>query len=322
MKNILVTGAAGYLGSLVIAELAQRKHATTPAPFNLVALDVREIPAANQKNGVIYEQEDIRSPQLASILKKHNITIVVHLAAIVTPGRKSDRQLEYAVDVLGTENVLQACLASSVQKIIISSSGAAYGYHADNPALISEHQPLRGNTSFAYAHHKRLIEEMLADYRRRHPELQQVIFRLSTILGEATNNQITALFEKPRLLALKGSDSPFVFIWDKDAVACLITAIFSEKAGIYNLAGDGMLTIHEIAKMLGKKTLTLPPSLLRWILFVLKKLRLTQYGPEQLDFLRYRPVLDNTRLKEEFGFFPQKTSREVFEHYAQARFQK
>lgn len=322
MKNILITGAAGYLGSLVVAELAQRKHATTPAPFNVVALDVREIPAAIRKNGVVYEQEDIRSPHLAAIFKKHNITTVVHLAAIVTPGRKSDRQLEYAVDVLGTENVLQACLASSVQKIIISSSGAAYGYHADNPALISEHHPLRGNASFAYAHHKRLIEEMLADYRRQHPELQQVIFRLCTILGETTNNQITVLFEKPRLLAIKGSDSPFVFIWDKDAAACLVTAIFSEKTGIYNLAGDGVLTIHEIAKMLGKKTLTLPPSLLRWILFVLKKLRLTQYGPEQLDFLRYRPVLDNTRLKEEFGFFPQKTSREVFEHYAQARFQK
>ena len=44
-------------------------------------------------------------------------------------------------------------------------------------------------------------------------------------------------------------------------------------------------------------------------------MRLTQYGPEQVDFLRYRPVLVNRRLKEEFGYVPRKTSAEVFEFW-------
>ncbi|MDQ2700536.1 MAG: epimerase, partial [Actinomycetota bacterium] len=34
--------------------------------------------------------------------------------------------------------------------------------------------------------------------------------------------------------------------------------------------------------------------------------------PDQTDFLQYRPVLDNRRLKEEFGYTPQYTSREAF----------
>jgi superfamily I DNA/RNA helicase len=50
-------------------------------------------------------------------------------------------------------------------------------------------------------------------------------------------------------------------------------------------------------------------------LAVLKKLHLTQYGPEQVDFLRYRPVLDNRRLKQEFGYVPRKTSSEVFDFW-------
>jgi UDP-glucose 4-epimerase len=45
----------------------------------------------------------------------------------------------------------------------------------------------------------------------------------------------------------------------------------------------------------------------------------TQYGPEQVDFLRYRPVLSNRRLKEEFGFTPRKTSRQVFEFFLAER---
>ncbi len=44
-------------------------------------------------------------------------------------------------------------------------------------------------------------------------------------------------------------------------------------------------------------------------------LRLTVHGPAQVGFLRYRPVLDNTALRELFGFEPSHTSHEAFEHY-------
>ena len=59
----------------------------------------------------------------------------------------------------------------------------------------------------------------------------------------------------------------------------------------------------------------LPAGLVGVALSILKRLGLTQYGPEQVNFLRYRPVLDNRRLKEEFGYVPRKTSAEVFEFW-------
>ena len=152
-------------------------------------------------------------------------------------------------------------------------------------------------------------------YRREHPQLRQVVFRVGTILGETTRNQITAMFDKPRIIALRGARSPFVFIWDQDVVGAIEHALRTDAAGIYNVAGDGALSIQEIAGRLGKKCLTLPPSLLRAVLATLHPLRLTRYGPEQVDFLRYRPVLDNRRLKQELGYTPRKTSREVFDFY-------
>ncbi|MDZ7268905.1 MAG: SDR family oxidoreductase [candidate division KSB1 bacterium] len=319
MKNILITGAAGYLGKIVLADLVTQQRAGALPACTLVALDVRATPPEQQLAGVQYGQLDIRSPQLVELFRRHGITTVVHLAAILVP---RDRALAEAVEIGGLQNVLHACLATGVEKIIVTSSGAAYGYHADNPPLLTEQHPLRGNDEIPYARHKRLIEELLARHRREHPELQQVIFRVSTILGETTHNPITAYFEMPWLLAVKGSDSPFVFIWDQDAAACIRQAIFTDKTGIYNLAGDGTLTLAELAHMLGRKTLTLPAGLLRWGLALLHKLRLTPYGPAQLDFLRYRPVLDNTKLKREFGYTPVLTSREVFARYAKARFQR
>jgi len=261
----------------------------------------------------------VRDASLAQALQLHRIDTVVHLASIVTPGRGSSRELEYSVDVLGSKNVLQACVAVGVRHLLVSSSGAAYGYHADNPDWISEDQALRGNESFAYAHHKRLVEEMLAEYRSHHPELRQTVFRIGTILGERVDNQITALFEKPRLLAIRGSASPFVFIWDEDVCAAFMQALRTGRAGLFNLAGDGALPLREIAARLGKPLLELPAGLLQVALAVGAKLGISRYGPEQLDFLRYRPVLLNRRLKEDLGFVPGKTSAQAFEAFVAAR---
>jgi UDP-glucose 4-epimerase len=310
-KKVLVTGSSGYLGSQTVAALAGR------ADISVIALDVRE--PATRLPGVIYEVADIRAPEVDAIVGRNRPDVIVHLASIVTPGKNSNRAFEYDVDVNGTRNLLQACVKHSVRRIIVSSSGAAYGYYADNPEWLTESDPVRGNEVFAYSCHKRLVEEMLAEYRNSHPELEQIIFRIGTILGPTVRNQITDLFEKPKILAIAGSDSPFVFIHDQDVVGAILHGIDSKNVGIFNVAGDGKLTIFEIAQRLGKTCRVLPAPVLQAVLWVLKKLNLTQYGPEQLDFLRYRPVLLNTRLKEVFGYTPKLTSAQVFDLYRNAR---
>lgn len=316
--RILVTGGGGYLGSQAVARMTALPDGERPQ--SILSHDLRE--PASRLSDVDYLACDIRSPQLAEAVALHRIDVVVHLAAIMPSGKAHSRDFEYDVDVNGTRNVLNACVQHGVKRIVVSSSGAAYGYHADNAPWLTEDMPVRGNPVFAYSHHKRLVEEMLAAYRNSHPALEQVVLRIGTILGPTVHNQITDMFEKPRLLAIRGSDSPFVFIWDQDVVGVILRAVSDGPPGIYNVAGDGALTIDEIAERFGKKTLRLPSWLLRGALSILKPLGLTQYGPEQLDFLRYRPVLLNTRLKNVFGYTPTYTSAQVFEIYRAAREQQ
>ena len=314
-RRVLVTGADGFVGRSVVAGLAR-----LPGIEAVLAQDVREVPAERRVAGVTYQVQDVRDPQLVQRMAEAAIDSVVHLASIVTPGKASNRAFEYSVDVEGTRNVLDACVATGVRHVVVSSSGAAYGYHADNPAWLTESDALRGNEVFAYAHHKRLVEEMLEQFRVVQPQLLQTVLRIGTILGEQVNNQITALFEKPRLIAIRGSDSPFVFIWDEDVTGAMLHALGgTAQTGCYNLAGDGALTIHEIAALLGKKTWVFPAGLLKTILAVGSSLGVSRYGPEQLDFLRYRPVLLNTALKTRFGYQPNKTSRQAFDAFVAAR---
>lgn len=305
--RVLITGGSGFLGSHVASALVARTDVAL-----VVAGDVRR--PEHPIDGVIYDECDVtRESGLVPLLERHDIDVVVHLAAIVNPGR--DHDLEYRVDVDGSRHVLEACVAAGVRRVVVSSSGAAYGYHPDNPEWLRESDPVRGNEEFPYSKHKRLVEEMLADYRLRHPELEQVVFRIGTILGPTVANQITALWNGSRILAIRGSDSPFVFIWVDDVAAAMARAATDGPSGTYNVAGDGKLTVQELAARLGKPLLTLPAGLLGFGLRAGRMLRLTVHGPEQVGFLRYRPVLSNESLKRDFGFTPAKTSAEAFEAY-------
>jgi nucleoside-diphosphate-sugar epimerase len=305
--RVLVTGGAGFLGAHVAAALVSH-----PGVQLVVAGDVRR--PEHPLEGVVYDDCDVtRSAGLVPLMERHGINVVVHLAAIVNPGR--DHTMEYLVDVGGARNMLEACVTTGVRRIVVSSSGAAYGYHADNPEWLRETDPVRGSDEFPYSLHKRLVEEMLAEYRESDPDLEQVVFRIGTILGPTVRNQITALWDHKRVLAIRGAESPFVFIWVDDIAAAMARAATDGPPGIYNVAGDGKVAVREIAARLGKPVLTVPAGLLAFALRVGRMLHLPVHGPEQVGFLRYRPVLSNDALKNDFGFIPARTSREAFEEY-------
>lgn len=311
--RVLVTGGSGFIGTSVVGRLASSTNVEL-----VVGADLRE--PAELREGAVHTRLDVTDAEaVAEAVREHEISTVVHLAAIVNPDPSMPRELIHAVDVKGTRNVLDACVAHGVRQIVVSSSGAAYGYHPDNPAWIHEDDALRGNEEFAYSDHKRLVEEMLAEYRAAHPELGQTVLRIGTVLGRTVDNQITALFERRRLLKVRGSDSPFVFVWDTDLVEVLVQAVLRERTGIFNVAGDGAMTVDDIAADLGKPVVSVPEVALKAALAVAHRLRMSPYGPEQTRFLRYRPVLDNAKLKREFPYTPSLNSRDAFTAWRSAR---
>lgn len=304
MSRILITGAAGMVARGLLEELANTPH-------EIIACDL--VAPSDLPENARFVTMDVTTDAPLRVIAKQRPDVIVHLASVMAPPKGNNSEMAYAVDVGGTRKVLEAALACGVRRLVVTSSGAAYGYHADNPVPLRESDPIRGNQEFAYAYHKRLVEEMLAGAREHAPELEQVVLRVGTVLGAGTDNQITALFRKPRLLAVVGSESPFVFIWTRDLARILVRAIDDAPAGIFNVAGDGALGVRDFSALLNKPILRLPVWVLRAALAVARPLRLSQYGPEQVRFLQYRPVLSNTALKETFGYTPEKNSRQVFE---------
>lgn len=309
--NILITGTSGYVGD----QLAQRlnKLKTEKNIGEIVGIDVVKPKA--QTEGVIYYDMDIRDEKLTTIMKNHNIDVVLHLACILSPSTRIDKDTMYSINVEGTRNIIKACVENNVKRISFASSGAAYGYHPESVNWLTEDRPLRGNDEFPYSQHKRINEEDFNTLKATNPEIEQFIFRIGTVLGKNVDNLITDFFNKKIIIGVTGHETPFVFIWDEDLVEIFIQSIFSNAPGAYNVAGDGALTTREIASYLNKKFLPIPGLVIEKALAVCNKFNLSQYGPEQVKFIKYRPVLKNDKLKDAFGYTPKMKSREVFEYY-------
>lgn len=124
MKNILVTGGAGYIGSHIVEELVKKKSNNTFILDNLSTGHKRLI---NQKSNFI--KGDINNSKLIKkIIKKNNIQTIIHLAANLNISEAEKKKIKYyRNNVTGTKNLLLACKNSNVKNIIFSSSCSVYG---------------------------------------------------------------------------------------------------------------------------------------------------------------------------------------------------
>lgn len=314
-RVVAVLGARGFVGEVVTRTLL----GATGTIERVVAVDVRPGPLDPPAGRVCHEVLDVRSARLGELIADHGVDSVVHLAAVPNPPDVATRNEHYAIDVDGTHNVLEACVEHGVEHLVAVSSGAAYGFHVDNPSWIDEDYPLRGNEELSWARHKRLVEELLERYRARYPALRQLVLRPGTILGPKASNQVTELFRRSVMVRILNGDSRFVFVWDQDAADCIALGVVERRTGIYNLAGDGAMSAEEIAEVTGAHLVSLSAASMATALKLLHAFGLTAYGPEHVPFLQHRPVLANRRLKEEFGFTPGHSSRQAFERWWKAR---
>jgi UDP-glucose 4-epimerase len=172
--NILVTGGAGYIGSICSEVLLQRGH-------NVVVLDNLQegrrvaVPAA-----AVFCLADLSEPtQIEKVFSSHKIDAVMHFAAEALVGKSMLVPSKfYAANVACGINLLDAMIRHGVNKIIFSSTAATYG-EARTVPITEEHPAMPINP---YGKSKLTFEQILADYRA-YTGLQYVVLRYFNVAG-------------------------------------------------------------------------------------------------------------------------------------------
>lgn len=155
--NILVTGAAGYIGSICSEVLISRG-------LSVIALDNLQEGnrAAVPSKAIFYEADLAVRPQIEEIFSKHKIDAVMHFAAEALVAKSvKEPSTFYVCNVACGVNLLDAVTRHGVKKFIFSSTAATYGEPEISP--IPEDHPKRPINP--YGKSKLVFEQILADYR-------------------------------------------------------------------------------------------------------------------------------------------------------------
>ena len=173
MNTILITGGTGFIGANLAARLAARG-------FNVRILR-RENSDLRAINGIDVEHRigDLRDQESVMAAMKE-CDIVLHTAAMIHSPRSKVHD-QHDVNVLGTRTVVEACIASGIERLVFTSSVAALGYAGDG-LRTTEETTFNPHTASAYGLSKHLAEkEVLAGVKRG---LHAVIVNPSVVVGE------------------------------------------------------------------------------------------------------------------------------------------
>ena len=306
---VAVTGASGYIGCRLLQELEAEEGLS-----RVVAIDTKPLPLPF--HNVTSERMDA-TESLKQIFLDHHVNAVVHLAFIYTPGRgrRQERQLREA-NLKCLHSVLAASLSARVASLIYVSSHTVYGAHRDNPVPITEETPLRTTPGFQYGSDKALCEGAVLDFSRENPQISVSVLRSCVVLGPGADNYVTRAFFKPLLLRVTGYDPPLQFVHQDDLARLLRDLIMHPAQGTFNVAGEGVVHYSRLARLGGRRLLSLPSAVAYPLTQLAWNLGIQRESPAAgLDFVRYPLVMSTGKLKKETGFRFTYSSEEALMSY-------
>ena len=182
--RVAVTGPTGDIGISAIEALEHDPDVT-----HIVGMARRPFdPAERNWSKTVYRQGDILDREAVDALVA-DVDVVVHLAFIIMGSRDESAK----VNLAGTRNVFEATVAAErPQRLVYTSSVAAYGYHDDNPVPITEDVPPRGSLEHYYSEQKAACEAALAE-TTADSSLEVFVLRPSIVAGPKAQMLVDAM---------------------------------------------------------------------------------------------------------------------------------
>lgn len=180
--NVMVVGAAGYIGSHAVKQLTETGH-------RVVAVD--NLFRGHREAvwpGVPFHQVDLAdTSRLAELLRNNAVDCVMHFAALAYVGESVTEPLQYyRNNTAGTISLLEAMDAADVKRMVFSSTCATYGEPATVP--IVETMPQEPINPYGWS--KLCVERVLKDYAAADRQFAFVALRYFNVAGTAPDGSL------------------------------------------------------------------------------------------------------------------------------------
>ncbi|MCB5169258.1 NAD-dependent epimerase/dehydratase family protein [Streptomyces bambusae] len=317
-KVVLVTGAARQLGSRFV-----RRVQRDPGVDRVIAVDVAE--PDRRLGSAVFVRADIRQPSIGRILAEHAVDTVVHLAVTGSPLGSSGRTSVKEANVIGTMQLLGACQKSpTVRRLVVKSSTSVYGAASRDPAVFTETTQPKSLPGGGFPKDASEVEGYVRGFARRRPDVAVCVLRFANILGPRADSPLAEYFSMPVLPTVLGYDPRLQFVHEDDVLDVLSLAAGEPRrgtlnSGTFNIAGDGVLTLAQCSRRLGRPTVPLLLPAVRWVGSALRVVGATDFSPEQIRLLTHGRVVQTAQMRDVLGFTPAYTTAETFADFAASR---
>ena len=186
--NILITGAAGYIGSHVVKQLLETTRYEIIILDNLSTGSINTINTLRKIRDFKFVELDLKEfDKVNEILKENKIDTILHFAAsIVVPESVSNPLKYYMNNTVNTTNLIKCAVENSVKKFIFSSTAAVYGEPTNLPQNGVDETFLT-NPINPYGMSKLMSERVIQDTANVNSDFKYVIFRYFNVAGADIN---------------------------------------------------------------------------------------------------------------------------------------
>ncbi len=268
MKNILITGGAGFIGSSLAEKLIEDNKIVVIDNFNdyynpkIKENNIKNV--LNHLNYKLYRGDICDDELLEKIFKENNIDIVIHIAARAGVRPSLEMPLEYVkCNIEGTVHILEMMKKHKVQKLIFASSSSVYGNCKE--AIFSENLKVTEPIS-VYAATKSACEQIIYTYSKLY-DIKSVCLRFFTVYGPrqrpdlAINKFVRLISEDNPIPVFGNGETLRDYTYIDDIIFGIMSAMNYDKSNyeIINLGGGEPVSLNRmietIETVLGKKAI-------------------------------------------------------------------
>lgn len=314
---VLVTGVSRFLGGHLAARLA-----ADPGIDRVLGVDTVPPPRdlLRRMGRAEFVRADIRNPLISKVISQAAVDTVVHASLSANPGSSGGRTAMKEMNVIGTMQLLAACQkAPTVRRLVLKSTTAVYGSSPRDPAIFDETMAPEDLPSGGYAKDAAEIEGYLRGFARRRGDVAVTVLRFANFIGPRIDTVFTRYFSLPVVPTVLGHDARVQFLHEEDALAVLERATREDVAGVYNVAADGVLLLSQAIRRAGRIPVAVPAFSVGALRRVFRGARIADFSPEQMRLLNFGRVVDNGRLRRQFGFTPRWTTTQAFDDFVRGR---
>jgi UDP-glucose 4-epimerase len=318
--TVAVTGPTGDIGRSVLRALERSQDVGRIAAMARSPFDPKE--AGLRKTE--YRQADVLDEgAVAEVIA--GADVVVHLAFVIM----GDLDETTRVNLEGSRNVFRATLDAGVGRLVYASSVAAYGFHGDNPELLTEDTPARGTDRHYYSAQKAELEGALWEMLDG-TATEAYVFRpcivagpdalalLETIpyiqLSERMPSAVLRALEfMPALKpVIPDPGVPFQLVHHDDVASAMRAAVLGRGTpGVFNLAGPGTMTMSDLAHALGWYSVPVPDLAIGAAAELVARLPFMPAEAQWIESLRHPVLMDTARARKELGWRPRHDAAET-----------